>query len=57
MTKEVMTTTTYSLTGTENSLVDPQEYIAPDQQDMMLTVIKQNFAFQQIHSSFNWTEQ
>jgi hypothetical protein len=37
--KEVATDKTDAPTGSEDSLVDPPDYIAPDQQDMMLTDI------------------
>ena len=37
--KEVTTATTDSPTGSEDLLVDPPDYIAPDQQDMTLTDI------------------
>ena len=37
--EEVTTAATGSPTGSEGSLVDPPDYIAPDQEDMMLTDI------------------
>ena len=37
--EEVKTAETGSPTGSEDSLVDPPDYIAPDQQDLMLTDI------------------
>ena len=37
--KDVATATTESPTGSEDSLLDPPGYIAPDQQDMMLSDI------------------